>query len=41
MKRIVLVLTAALMLAAMTAVAVPAMGQQTKEETKTEETEKG
>ncbi len=40
MKRIILVLTAALMLAAMTVVAVPAMAQQTKEETKTEEKEK-
>jgi Ni/Co efflux regulator RcnB len=41
MKRIVLVLTAALMLVAMTVVAVPAMAQQPKEETKTEEKEKG
>lgn len=40
MKRIVLVLTAALMLAAMMVVAVPAMAQQPKEETKTEEKDK-
>ncbi len=40
MKRIMLALTAALILAAMTVVAVPAMAQGTKEETKTEEKSK-
>lgn len=40
MKRIMLALTAALILAAMTVVAVPAMAQGTKEETKMEEKSK-
>ena len=41
MRRMILTLTAALILAAMMVVAVPAMAQETKEETKMEEKDKG